>query len=68
MLCAAADLLRGIDVHLSHDFGRRTEDQRVVRKLLAFRHVAACADVGIALDPRAIQDDALDPDQRVVTH
>jgi hypothetical protein len=47
---------------------RAADDQRVVRELLALGHQRAGADDAVAADARAVHDDGLDADQRVVAH
>ena len=48
---------------LPNDFGRRTQDQRIVGKDLSFGDDGACTDQAIAANDRAIQHDRLNTDQ-----
>src|SRR5436305_5615351 len=62
---ALGDRLRGLFVERADRTGRRSQDQRIVRKLPALTHHGASPDQAIFSDPRAVEYDRAHADQAV---
>src|SRR5262249_5417191 len=59
------DRLRGLLVERANRTGRRSQDQRIVRKCFALRNHGTSPDEAILSDPRAVEYDCTHTDQAV---